>query len=194
MPLSRLGAGAGVIALATSGLFGGLDQVEEDRTPTVALNAVNEGVPWNVTVTGMRLVDDLEPLRLKNPGDRWVAVLATVEVTADESRGDLDDAIRISGVDGLLNAKLDGSQKGEADQVAMLRDDTIGPTLNPGMPEKIAYIWEQAGSAAVPTKATVVIRGKTLRKNSLTGHEEWLDTATRAVVPDVPVEDKRKPK
>jgi hypothetical protein len=193
MPLSRLGAGAGVIALATSGLFGGLDQVEAEKTPTVAVNAVNKGVPWNVTVYGMRVVDKLEPLRLENPGDRWIAVLAIVEVTADESRNDLDDAIRIPGVPGLLAAKKPGSVKGEADQVALLRDDTVGPTLNPGMPEKIAYIWEQDGSAEVPAKATVTIRGKTLRKDSLTGHEEWLDTATRATVPDVPVEDKRKP-
>jgi hypothetical protein len=105
MPLSRLGAVAGVIALATSGLFGGLDRVDQPAAPTVAVNAVNEGEPWNVTVTGARLLDDLSPLRLTNPGDRWVALLATVEVTAAESRNDLGDTVRLPGLDGLLKEK-----------------------------------------------------------------------------------------
>lgn len=193
MPLSRLGAVAGAIALATSGLFGGLDRVEQDETPRVAFNTVNKGVPWDVTVYGMRVVDQLEPLRLENPGDRWIAVLAIVTVTADESRNDMDDVLRIPDVPGLLAEEQSGSAKGQADYVYLLRDDTSTPYLHPDMPEKLAFIWEQKASAPVPTRTTVEIRGKTLRENTLTGHQEWLDPATRAVVPDVPVEDKRKP-
>lgn len=193
MPASRLGAGVGAVALATSGLFGGLDEVREPELPTVAVNAEHEGAPWNVTVTGMRVVDELQPLKLKNPGDRWVAVLATVEVTADETRSDLEDAVRIPGVPGLLAAKADGSAKGRPDWVYLLRDDVSDPYLNPGMPEKLAFVWEQEASAAVPTAATVEIWGKTLRESTLTGNKEWLDPAARALVPGVPVKDLRKP-
>lgn len=184
-PLSRLGAVAGVIALATSGLFGGLDKVDQPGAPTVAVNAVNAGEPWTVTVTGARLLDDLPPLRLTNPGDRWLAIVATVEVTAAESRDDLRDAVRLPGVDGLLKEK--------AEYVYLVRDSTSGPYLNPGMPEKIAFVWEQKASAAVPTEVTAEIWGKTHRPSSLTGTMEWFDDdAPRAEVPKVPVTDRRK--
>lgn len=185
MPLSRLGAVAGVIALATSGLFGGLDKVDRPGAPTVAVDALNAGEPWNVTVTGARLLDDLSPLRLTNPGDRWVALLATVEVTATESRNDLRDAVRLPGLDGLLKEK--------AEYVYLVRDSTSGPYLNPGMPEKFAFVWEQKASAAVPTEVTAEIWGKTQRPSSLTGNVEWFDDdAPRAEVPKVPVTDRRK--
>jgi hypothetical protein len=187
MPLSRLGAGAGVVALATSGLFGGLDQVDVPTAPTVAVNAVDTGDPWNVTVTGARVLDDLSPLRPTNPGDRWVALLATVEVTADESRDDLQDAVRLPGVDGLLKEK--------PEYVYLVRDNTTGPYLNPGMPEKLAFVWEQKASAAVPTEVTAEIWGKTQRPSSLTGNMQWFDDdAPRAEVAKVPVTDRRKKK
>jgi hypothetical protein len=190
MPLSRLSAAVGVVALAASGLFGGLDPVDRGM-PTVAVNAVNRGQPWNVTVTGMRVVGELEPLRLKNPGDHWIAVLATVEVTADESRSDLEDVVRIPEVEGLLAD--DDRRKGRPDYVYLVRDAVNGPYLHPGLPEKLAFIWEQRASAAVPTTATVEIWGKTRRADSLTGHHEWLDAGARAVVAGVPVQDKRTP-
>lgn len=188
MPLRRLSVALGVVALAISGLFGGLDPVDAGM-PTVALNVVNRGVPWNVTVTGMRVVGELEPLQLKDPGNHWIAVLATVEVTADESRSDLQDAVRIPEVDGLL---ADNPQrKGRPDYVYLVRDAVNGPYLHPGLPDKLAFIWEQRATATVPTTATVEIWGKTRRADSLTGHQEWLDAGARAVVPDVPVQDRR---
>jgi hypothetical protein len=188
MPVSRLSAAGAVLALAISGLFGGLDPVDQGMR-TVALNAVDRGKPWNVTVTGMRVVGELEPLRLKNPGDHWIAVLATVEVTADESRNDLEDVVRIPKVAGLL---ADNEQRrGRPDYVYLLRDAVNGPYLHPGLPDKLAFIWEQRADAAVPTTATVEIWGKTHRADSLTGHQEWLDPGVRAVVADVPVQDKR---
>lgn len=190
MPPSRLSVGVAALALALSGLFGGLARVDDPALPTIALNAVDRGVPWNVTVTGMRVLDDLPPLRLKNPGDRWVAVLATVEVTADESRNDMVDVVRVPGVAGLLAAE-DDLAKGRPDLVYLLRDDVESPYLNPGLPEKLAFFWEQRASAPAPTTATVEIWGKTLREDSLTGHQAWLDPEVRAVVTDVPVQDRR---
>jgi hypothetical protein len=140
-------------------------------------------------VTGMRVVGELEPLRLEDPGNRWVAVLATVEVTADTSRNDLNDVVRIPGIAGLL---ADNPQRrGRPDHVYLLRDASNGPYLHPGLPEKLGFFWEQRASAPVPTTGTVEIWGKTLRANSLTGHREWLDPQVRAVVSDVPVQDRR---
>jgi hypothetical protein len=191
MPVTRLSAAAGVVALGISGLFGGLDPVDPGM-PTVPLNTVDKGSPWNVTVTGVRVVGELEPLRLKDQGDHWIAVLATVEITADESRNDLNDVVRIPEVDGLLADTEQG--RGRPDYVYLMRDAVNGPYLHPGLPEKLAFIWEQRASTPVPATATVEIWGKTRRADSLTGHQEWLDAGARAVVPDVPVQDKRTSK
>jgi hypothetical protein len=181
-PIRWLGAGAGVVALAISGLFGGLDKTQTSGLPTVAANVVDAGTPWNVTVSGARLVDDLPPLHLERAGDRWVAVVATVEVTADESRNDLDEVVRITGVSGLLGTRPSG--------VYLLRDDTRLGYLHPGLPEKVAFVWEQTGSQAVPTLVEVEIWGKTHRVGSLSGSLGWFDPAPRARVA-IPVEDRR---
>jgi hypothetical protein len=190
-PASRLLPAVAALALAVSGLFGGWSRVDDPQLPAVAPDTVDEGVPWNVTVTGIRVVAELPGLDLQNRGDRWVAVLATVEVTADESRNDLADAVRIPSVAGLLSAE-DDLAKGRPEEVILLRGDVRGPYLNPGLPEKLAFIWEQRAAAAVPKSVTVEIWGKTLREDSLTGHRSWFDPQVRATVPDVPVQDRRK--
>lgn len=184
-----LGLGAGAAALAASGLFGGLEAVPEPEVPPLTINQLSEGEPWNVTVTGGRLVGDgLPGIRLKNPGNRWVVVLATVEVTARESRNDTDDVLDISGVEGLV--KPEGSRRLKPQFVVNLRDGGHASYLHPALPEKLAFFYEQASTAPVPTEMTVTINQKTLRVSSLDDHEEWFDLEPRAEL-TVPIEDRR---
>jgi hypothetical protein len=183
VPPRRAGAGFGVLILGVSGLFGGLKPGAAPPVPTVRVGAVNQGVPWNVTVTRVRLVSDTPPLLLKNKGDRWLLVLATVEVTADESRQDIGDALRVTGVTGLLST--------EPAYVVRARDATYAGLLNPGMPERLGFFWEQSSGSPVPTRVDVQVYGMTHRLDSLTGLPGWYDPAVRAQVPDIPVEDKR---
>src|SRR5690242_18025332 len=91
LSLRQAGLGVGAVALAVSGLFGGLNRGTAQDVPTVNVGVVNHGGPWNVTVTRVRLIGDTPPLYLKNKGDRWLVVLATIEVTADASRDDAGD-------------------------------------------------------------------------------------------------------
>jgi hypothetical protein len=152
--------------------------------PDVAVNTVDHGVPWHVTVTGARLADGEALVKPKNEGDRWLIVLATVEVSDDESSNDFGDTLRLSGVTGLRSE--------EADYVYLVRDDSIAMRLNPGMPEALAYAWAQSPDAPVPTEVEVQIVGKTERADSLTGSIGWFDDAARARVL-VPVLDRREP-
>jgi hypothetical protein len=181
LPPRWLAAGGAVVVLAISGLFGGLDRVDAGGVPTVAVGAVDRGEPWNVTVTGVRLLADQPPLHASRPGDRWLAVVATVEVTADGSRGDVADILRVSGAQGLRD---------EAPETVLLVRDYTPAQLHPGLPEKVAFFWEQAPDAPVPTQVTVGIVGKTHRIDTLTGAREWLEAAVRAKV-RAPVEDRR---
>jgi hypothetical protein len=170
------------LVLGVSAPFGGLDGVEGPGLPRTAVNTVDHGSPWNVTVTGARLLDGEALIKPMNEGDRWLVVLATVEVTADESRGDMGDILRLTGVTGLRDEK--------PDYVYLVRDDSPVGRLNPGMPEALAYAWAQSPDAPLPAGIEVRIFGKTRRADSLTGSIGWFDDAPRSRVA-VPVEDRR---
>jgi hypothetical protein len=170
-------------------LFGGLETVQEPALPPLKVNEISQGKPWNVTVTGGRLVDAKLPgVRLQNPANRWVVVLATVEVTAHESLNDTRDIVDISGVEGLV--KDPGGKRLQPQYVVGLRDGQSVGYLQPAMPENLAFFYEQESTAAVPTEMTVTINQKTYRVSSLTDHKEWLDLEPRAKL-TVPIEDRR---
>ncbi|GIG86651.1 hypothetical protein Pen02_15870 [Plantactinospora endophytica] len=167
--------------LAASGLFGGLDPVAKPEAPPVEVGKVVDGGPWDVTVTGSRLVGELPGLTLGD-GRRWFAVLATVENTDDESRDDFGDTVSLTGVDGLATEK--------PRYVLVLRDASRPKYLNPGLPEKLAFLWEQEAGQPVPTRVRVQVWGKTYRLDSIGNTMEWLDPERRAEI-EVPVEDRR---
>jgi hypothetical protein len=182
----RVAIALAVLAAVAVIPFGGWSAAADGPTgplPRLAVDEVSEGGPWRITVTGGRLLDDQPPLRATDPNNRWVIILATVEVTADASRGDIADALRISGVEGLVSADA-------PDTVALVSDFTVYPSLHPGLPESVLFAWEQSATAPVPTEVDVTIFGKTLRRDSLTGSQQWLDRAPRAVV-RVPIIDRR---
>jgi hypothetical protein len=184
VPLRWLGLSTGAAALAASGLFGGLEPIEKPEIPPATLNQLNQGEPWNVTVTGGRLAGKLPGVSMEDDNNRWVAVLATVEVTAPESLGFPSEIIEISGVEGLLKPK-------DPQHVVVMRDSTFVDKLHPGMPEKLAFLWEQSSTAPVPTEMRVTINKKTYRANTLTQHMDWLDLEPRAEL-TVPIEDRRQ--
>ena len=96
--------GLGAVVLAVSGIFGGLAGVKGPRLSTVTAGTVHRAKPWDVAVTRAMVLDQA-PLRLRNARDRWIAVGARVEITADESRRDLADILQVVGVDGLLDKR-----------------------------------------------------------------------------------------
>jgi len=182
----RVATALAVLAALAVIPFGGWSAAADGPTgplPRLAVDEVSEGGPWNVTVTGGRLLDDQPPLHATDPNNRWVIILATVEVTADASRNDIVDVLRISGVEGLVDEDEPGT-------VALVSDFTQYPYLHPGLPESVLFAWEQSATAPVPTEVEVTIFGKTLRRDSLTGSQQWLDRAPRAVV-QVPIVDRR---
>ncbi|NUR69580.1 MAG: hypothetical protein HOU81_02050 [Hamadaea sp.] len=181
--------GVGGLALAVSAAFGGFAPVEKTE-PVLKVGEVNAGTPWNVKITAVRLVKDLEPqISLKDKADHWLAVIAEVEITDVESRHDIRDIVLAKDIPGVLHYEFNGNGPELAREVVVTSDGTRVEALHPGLTEKVAFLWEVKPDS-VPTKIEVEIMGKTYRESSLTGLMEWLDLAPRAVL-TVPVEDKR---
>ena len=176
--LRLIGVGIGALALAVSGVFGGLDSVEHGP-PALAAGATYEGQPWSVTVIGAEMRANLDDLELDfmqpdEPGNRWLVVTATIEVTAPESRNDLSDILRLSKVDDLVRP--------EPRSVVLARDLTLLGYLNPDMPERVLFVWEQRSSAPGPAELEILVYGKTYRVSTLSNSRQWLDLQLRARV------------
>ena len=174
-PLRWFAIGVGVVAFGVSGLFGGFEKASTrpPGPPAVAPSAANIGKPWNVTVLSVVVLDKLEPLRLKHPGDRWIAVVAVIEVTAERSFN-VGRAIRIRGAEGVET---------EPDQIRLVRDTSTVAELQPGVPEKVGFFWEQAADAPVPTEVDVGIFGQTYAYDETSHLPGWLpDGSARAHV------------
>jgi hypothetical protein len=174
-PLRWLAAAVGVVALGVSGLFGGFQKASTPLTqlPSATPSVANVGAPWNITVQSVIVLDQLEPLRLKNPGDRWLVVVAVIEVTANESFN-VNRAIRIRGAEGVA---------AEPDQIRLVRDTSAVTYLQPGLPERVGFFWEQAAAAPVPTRVDVGIFGQTYAYDSTNHLPGWVpDSSPRAHV------------
>jgi hypothetical protein len=183
-----------VVVVAVAGLAGGLEPVTPPGLPVVAVDEPNQGQPWTVTVTGAVLAADLAPATLQEEDGYWLAVTADVEVTANESRGDVSEILYVTGVQGLGRERTEsGIYPGAilADDVRLFRDASAAISLHPGLPEQLAFLWELAGDTPPPAEVHVEIVGKTYREDALTGQMAWLDETPRAQL-TVPVEDRRE--
>jgi hypothetical protein len=178
------------VALVVSAAFGGWQKVDSAEPP-LKPGDVNAGKPWNVKVETVRLLGNLEPaVYLKNKQDHWLAVIATIEITDTRSHTDIAQIIQVPNAVGLYKAFPTGTYLDNyADNVLVSRDATRVWALNPGMPERLAFLWEQKPDA-LPKEVDVSIIGMTWRENTLTNDYEWMDDEPRATL-TVPVQDKR---
>jgi hypothetical protein len=76
----------------------------------------------------------------------------------------------------------------------LARDSTLVPTLQPGLPEKLAFCWEQAAGAALPAVLDVRLPHYTYRHSAIDGELTWWPDDPKlpaAWVRAVPVLDRR---
>jgi hypothetical protein len=132
------GAGSILLVFAVSGVFGAL--VRADEPPQ----------RWQVDAVSAAIVADRPPLQRSNQANRWLVVRAKVANIDQSSHTGLASIVRLSGVDGLLEPEPN---------VVLLRDETIIDRLHPGLPEEIAFAWEQTATAATPREITLELAG-----------------------------------
>jgi hypothetical protein len=187
LPLQWLAGATAVVGLAVSACFGGMAQAHSSEPATVAAGSLITGQPWSVTVVEGRILKSQTGLETQNRGDRWLVVIATVDITSVDSRSDVSDIIRLRGVTGLLTVK--------PQRILLSRDGTDVNFLNPGMPERVGFCWEQSPGVPLPKFVDVDVYNETLRANNLSGsvsggNKDWLDPRVRATI-HTPVQDKR---
>lgn len=62
--------------------------------------------------------------------------------------------------------------------IVLTRDSTLSPELHPGMPERMAYIWQLPGGAAPPASLELtVIRETYKQRDNLHGLPGWFNPA-----------------
>ncbi|HEY1486708.1 MAG TPA: hypothetical protein VGF84_11430, partial [Micromonosporaceae bacterium] len=135
-----------------------------------------------ITIVDTRILSSQTGLEAQKAGDRWLVVIATVDITSSDSRDDLTEALRLRDVPGLLDVA--------PNPILLAQDATDVTYLNPGMPERLGFAWEQSGAAPVPTSVQVEVYDET-RQPDLGGNLGWFPNATAAAIVRTPVQDKR---
>ncbi len=132
------GSGIALLLFAVTGLIGALVKTGPPKGP------------WHVDVVSAAVAPDRPPLQRTDPQNRWVVVQAKVENTGQASATGLASIMRLSGVEGLV-----GTEPG----VLLVRDGSKVDRLHPGLPEELAFAWEQKAGATPPTQVTVEVAG-----------------------------------
>jgi hypothetical protein len=154
-----------VLAFAVAGY-----SVLPGRTPDVAQATPVRSGPFEVTVKGL---GSQAPLALSDPANHWIVVVARVELTATRSWPGLPVLLRLPDVTGLVS---------QEPQVYLVRDGSTGGPLQPGLPEDLAYCWEQRAGTPAPTQAKVDIGRYVALAQNPAGQQQWAPAGTAAIV------------
>lgn len=184
----------GLVAMAVGALSltGGLDPVAQPPAaplPTVTVSEAVDGGPWRASVTNAVAVKDLGSFKPKTEGNWLLAVAVLIEVTDPDSlrAWSLEQIARLPELAGLVDDRAPDRRTGDAEPVAVLliRDASSLEFLNPGLPERVAFIFEVTAGTPVPTDVTVALNGYTARMSWTTRRLVWEDFGeqARVVVP-----------
>jgi hypothetical protein len=162
------GIAAGALALAASGMFGGLDEATE-RVAEVPPGTAIAGGQFTVVVERATAVRTLEPTYTpSNPDGALLAVITEVTLTDPEGRAVDPGALRLVGVPGI---DADAQPLGT---FSMREDNTAQPTLQPEVPERVAYLWDLPHAADLPATVTVEVQKRRhTDADALTGRANW---------------------
>ncbi|NUU17897.1 hypothetical protein HP550_11620 [Cellulomonas humilata] len=179
-PLRRIGIGGAVALLAVTAAFGGLQEQAQDGPEVLAVDAAVEVAPFELTVHRVVWTTDLPGQYLSEDGNRWVGVVATVRNTSDAGvlGVTLRDALTLTGVDGLVKEPGVLVPGVTSTSIALLEDGSSLSPVQPGLTYEAAFLFEQDGSVAPPTTATVLLQQHTWRKGSLDPTVTWWDPTT----------------
>jgi hypothetical protein len=178
--------GVACLAVAVTAVFGGLEKAPAQAraaVPTIAVNDSIDAGPWRVGVTNAGTYLQLGSYRPSDDGDYLLAVAVRIEILAYKSSNSEIEAIaRLPEFSGLVNAAPKA--------VALIRDASPVVHLNPGIPERVAFIFEVKAGTPAPDQVVVELSGWTATRSILNKTLQWQNQGPRARV-TVPVKDQR---
>jgi hypothetical protein len=186
-PLTWIGVGVAAVALAVAGLFGGLEERRDAAAvPPVAVGEAVDAGPWRISIERAFTIDELDGEYLSDEvANHWFGVVATVTVIDEQPNSSFRYSLQLSDIDGLAR-----NAGGDVIGLTVVRlDDASDLVLNPGVTERVVYLWEQAKTADVPAEATVQMIEPNRRRDSFSGTLEWFyDELAVVAAATVPVE------
>lgn len=185
VPAVRLGQLGAIAVLGVSALFGGLDEVTPPGLPGLAPGTVHEGPQLHVAVDKAVLADTLPPLPDPEEGQRYLAVGTTIENRDVRPAAALGETLVLESVTGYEVVE-------PAPDVALISDGSSPVELQPGMKDRVAFVWlvEPAEAnddepADEPT-VEIVVQDKTLiTETTVMFGPTWIDPlpAARVMLP-----------
>jgi hypothetical protein len=175
VPLRWLGLAFGSLVLGISGLFGGLDEVQDPTVDAIKLDQMVPGSPFNVTIHSVRVADEAPRVKHAEAGARWIIVEATLENTDTETNLLADRSLRIAGVEGVKKPGADKDLEERPDSIVLVRDGGLATQVMPGLPIRVGFFWEQSAGARVPTNVEVIVMNLTKRPQAADGQVWWFD-------------------
>ncbi|MBN9245214.1 MAG: hypothetical protein J0I98_20755 [Mesorhizobium sp.] len=183
-----IAAGAGsAAAIAVAGMMGAFGALHRPPAVLAPGQPIDTG-QWLATPRRAYLSGEgAYGLPLK-PGDRALVVEIELENRTAQSGKDYFDLLRPLTPIGEPDAKP---------FVVLTRDETMSPALQPGLPERMAYVWAMPDGSTPPKAVTLAIDGKVYKaQDNLYGTPGWfnrheLGTLTMPVGADATTPDLR---
>lgn len=191
------GVAGAVLALAVSGLFGGLEEAPKPPPAKVGTEIVSPA--WKVTVLSARVIASHKALFSANKSNHWIAVTARVELIANETfktgtidHSGLSDVLRLAGLKGIVDeSEKYGLPSTRPATVILKRDDKMTQMLQPGLPEELEFCWKQQAGSEFPSQLTIQVLALEWRADSSTNQLQWKQDDSKTVEVVVPLQDQR---
>ncbi|MBT0770866.1 hypothetical protein KIH74_18125 [Kineosporia sp. J2-2] len=199
-PLRSFGVGITALVLGSTAAFGGLEEAQGggigSRIGTVQVGRTIEADPFEITIRRLIWMDgaavpNTYPSR---SGDRWLAVVADIENTSDESvlgyyatqvlsidAGAVKGMVRTPELDyDTTGDDSDRTTRVRADHVQQYADSSALEPIQPGITYSAVFLFEHDAEVPPPDEVKVQVVEHTWRADSLTQTEQWLDPTVTA--------------
>ena len=187
-PLRQLATWAAGVALLLTAPFGGWADAAKPALATAEAKQVIHTGPLDITIE--RISSSTRPSKAFTALEdgQYLMVFGTVKSTQPKSldSGELGEAVRLVGVDGLTRSNLDKTPVPAAEStrakpaVYYVVDSTMMFEVPPLMTFEVAWVWERTGSVTPPASVQVEIEKFTYRQSSLEDSFGWLDPVPTA--------------
>ncbi len=181
-------ATAGLVVLAGTGRFGGLEPAAAEHPP-LTVGRPYAAAPFEITL--QRVVATTELGQVGRTKGRFLVVVGTVRTLGDApvrpviAADPLRQAVTIAGPDGILGAT--GAPPGPAEGAApkgvyVLADSSVLDIVQPGLTYQVGWVWEQEPGRPLPAELSVGLVGHTQRPSSIDDVVGWRDPTPGARV------------
>lgn len=161
-----LTAGLGSFAaLGLAFVLGAFEAAEKPQLPQITAGQSMEAGKWLIKPLSIRVTD--QKVYSTTPKDGQKAIILEVELMNRTIESD-------SGYYKIFQWPANIAEKTEQPMVYLTRDESMSPNLQPGMPEKMAYVWLMQNDVVAGNDVELAIEAWGFKhRNNLTGTPGW---------------------